>query len=331
MKQLAYLGAVVGLLLLTALVAYEGWPAIAAAFKRAGWPLLLLVPAHVVPLTFDMLAWHVLLGPVDAGRRAGRLFLLWVAAVREAVSRLLPAIGIAGEVVGVRLVRARVVDTTGITATVIIEVLVTIAMLYLYSGLGVILMVHIAAGLSQLWVIATALLLSLPLPVLVYWLLRHGNIFARLQAWITRLLGPQNRLALSIDGARLDAEVGLLFGRPWLLARALGWQIVGYLLGSFETWFALRLLGHPVDVQTAIAIEALTQASRHAAFLVPAGLGVQDAAVLLFGILAGVGGDVGLSLALVRRMREILFGVPALLSWQWFEAHRLRQRDAALR
>jgi hypothetical protein len=38
-----------------------------------------------------------------------------------------------------------------------------------------------------------------------------------------------------------------------------------------------------------------------------------------------VGGDVALSLALVKRMREILIGVPALLSWQWFEARRLRR------
>ena len=77
--------------------------------------------------------------------------------------------------------------------------------------------------------------------------------------------------------------------------------------------------GHPVGLGAAIAIEALTQATRHATFMVPAGLGVQEAGVMLFGYLAGVSGEVALSLALVKRMREILFGVPALLSWQWFE------------
>jgi hypothetical protein len=51
---------------------------------------------------------------------------------------------------------------------------------------------------------------------------------------------------------------------------------------------------------------------------------VQEAAVVLFGYVAGVGGEVALSLALVKRMREILFGVPALLSWQWLETRRLR-------
>jgi hypothetical protein len=54
---------------------------------------------------------------------------------------------------------------------------------------------------------------------------------------------------------------------------------------------------------------------------------VQEAATVLFGHLAGVGGDVSLSLALVKRMREILIGVPALLSWQWFEAGRWQQEN----
>ncbi len=87
--------------------------------------------------------------------------------------------------------------------------------------------------------------------------------------------------------------------------------------------FALKLLGHPVDIGAAIAIEALTQAVRHATFIVPAGLGVHEAGVMLFAHVAGVSGDVALSLALIKRMREIMFGVPALLSWQWVEARQL--------
>ena len=35
--------------------------------------------------------------------------------------------------------------------------------------------------------------------------------------------------------------------------------------------------------------------------------------------------NVALSLSLAKRMREVLFGVPALLSWQWLEARRLRR------
>jgi putative membrane protein len=324
MKRLAYLGALAGLALLTALVVYEGWSDIADALARAGWPLLLLAPFRLLTLALDTCAWRVLLEPIDRKRRAGPLFLLWIGAVREAINRLLPAAGVAGEVVGVRLARLRLPDTTAISATVIVEVLVTIVVLYLFCGIGVVLMAHIAAGLGQVWIIAASLVLSLPLPLLAWWLLRHGAVFERLEAWAARLLGPSNRVGLHLDGARLDAEVKRLFAERGLLARAMAWQLAAYLLGTFETWYALSLLGHPVGIAAALAIEALTQASRHATFLVPAGLGVQEAAVLLFGYLAGVGGDVALSLALVKRMREIVVGVPALLSWQWVEARRMQ-------
>jgi putative membrane protein len=253
------------------------------------------------------------------------LFLLWVASVREAVARLLPSVGIGGEVVGVRLVRLRVADTTAISATVVLEVLVTIAVLYLFTALGLLLMARIAGpGLNQVGVITAAVLLTLPLPLLLVWLLRRGSLFTQLHALALRVLGQGHAWALRLDGARLDAEIGRLLHQRRRIARALGWQLPGYLLGAFETWYALWLLGHPVTASAAVAIEALTQATRHATFLVPASVGVQEAAVILFGYVAGVGGEVALSLALVKRMREILFGVPALLSWQWFEARRLR-------
>lgn len=322
MKRLVYVSGAFGLLILTALVIYQGWPPIMAALQRAGWPLLWLVPAHLVPLACDTQAWRMLLEPASRAQRAGFPFLLWVAAVREAVARLLPSVGVGGEVVGIHLARMRLSDTAVISASVVLEVLITISVLYLFSAIGIVLMAHIAVGMSHVWVIAASLAVSLPLPVAAYWLLRHGALFERLQRWITPLLGPQNQFALRLDGARLDAEIGKLFAQRARLARAAAWQLAGYLIGSLENWAALYLLGHPVSIEAAVAVEALTQAVRHASFLIPAGLGVQEAAVLLFGYLAGINGDLALSLALVKRMREILFGVPALLSWQWLVARR---------
>jgi putative membrane protein len=347
MRRLVFAGAVAGMALMIALIAWQGWRDVLRAFEHAGWLLLLLLPLRVLTLGMDAWAWRILMEPLLRPQadsleqpRAGFGFLLWVASVREAVNRLLPAAGVGGEVVGVRLARLRIPDTTGITASVIVEVLLTIVVLYLFCGLGVVLMAHVAGGTDQVWVIAASVLLSLPLPILAWWLLRNGQAFQRLERIAVRLFGEKALAALSVDapgtaagtgatqgasqGATLDAAIARLFGQHGRLLRALAWQLLSYILGSLETWYALRLLGHPVDLESAVAIEALTQAVRHAGFLVPAGLGVQEAAVLLFGMLAGVGGEVALSLALVKRMRETVLGIPALLSWQWFEAGRVR-------
>jgi putative membrane protein len=341
MRRLVIGGGIAGLALLCALVAWQGWRDVLRAFSHAGWPLLLLVPVRLGTLALDAWAWRILLEPwfAPASARASGQgarpeagppslpYLLWVASVREAINRLLPAAGVGGELAGVRLARLRIPDTAGVTASVIVEVLITIAVLYLFCGLGVVLMAHVAAGMGQVWVIGASLLLSLPLPLLAWWLLRGGQAFRRLEALALRLSGDRIVAGLGLDGAALDAAAARLFERRVLLLRALGWQLLSYFAGSFETWYALRLLGHPVDLPTTLAIEALTQAARHAGFMVPAGLGVQEAATVLFGHFAGVGGDVSLSLALVKRMRELLIGIPALVSWQWFEAGRWRREN----
>ena len=262
MGRLAWTASIAGLGLVAALVVAEGWSGIVAAFERAGWALLLVVPARVVTQALDAHAWRVLLAPFDPGRAAGPLFLLWVAFVREAVNRLLPVANIGGEVVGVRLAGLRVPDTAGVAASVMVEVLLTIVVLYVFCGAGALLMLTLAARPGLVGIVAAALLLSLPLPVLAWWLLRHGAPFARLERWVLRVLGPQNVIALHLDGAGIDAAVVRLFRQRARLARAGAWSLLAYVLGTFETWYALALLGHPVGLRAALAIEALTQAVR---------------------------------------------------------------------
>jgi putative membrane protein len=203
---------------------------------------------------------------------------------------------------------------------------VTIAVQYAFSALGVVLILA-ATGGDHAKTIGLALVLSLPLPILMGLLLRRGGVFHAVERFAARALGGEHRLLQGIDGAKLDAQIDALMRRTDLLLSAFAWQFAGYLLGAFETYWALALLGHPVSAGAAIAIEALTQAVRHAAFMVPAGLGVQEVAVVLLAQMFGVDREVGFSLALVKRMREVIFGCLALCSWQAAEIARGRRRS----
>ena len=102
-------------------------------------------------------------------------------------------------------------------------------------------------------------------------------------------------------------------------------QFVGLLSGSFEIWLALRLFGHAVDWRAAIVLESLTQAIRHVAFVIPAGLGVQEASLILFGRALGIDAELALAVSMAKRVREVLLGVVSLLSWQWMEGRQLHQ------
>ncbi|HLX00602.1 MAG TPA: lysylphosphatidylglycerol synthase domain-containing protein [Trinickia sp.] len=313
----------VGIAILIALVLREGVGDVMHVIGQAGFVLLWLVPFHALPLLLDAYAWHLLLA-----RRASLPFLWWVATVREAVSRLLPSAGIGGEIVGIRLARWRVRDASFVTASVVVEVLVTIAVQYAFSALGLVLIIASTddGGATS---IGLALLLSLPLPVLAVLLLRRGGVFHAIERFATRALGSEHRLLQGIDGKRLDAEIDALMRQTGLVLRSFLWQLCGYVIGALETYWALAMLGHPVSIGGAVAIEALTQAVRHAAFIVPAGLGIQEVAVVLLAQMFGVNHDVALSLALVKRMREVLFGCLALGSWQLAELRRTRRHVRA--
>lgn len=325
MKLASAIAGLLGIAILTFLVIHQGLGAIMHVLAQAGFGLLWLVPFHALPLLLDAQGWRVLLVPRDPEGQARLPFLLWVATVREAVNRLLPTANLGGEIIGIRLTKWRLANGSAVAASIIIEVLLTLVNQYIFTAAGIVLLVAHTQATEQTWTILAGLALSLPMPILFGALLRYGKIFERMEKFAEHMLGDRSGLAGLIDGSSLDAEIRGIYSRHGRLLLALLWQLSGYVLGAFETWLALYLLGHPVSVWAAIAVEASTQAVRHLIFIVPAGLGVQEAGLVLFGQIVGIDSNVALSLSLAKRMREVLFGVPALLSWQLLEARRLRR------
>jgi len=152
-------------------------------------------------------------------------------------------------------------------------------------------------------------------------LLRHGSVFARLQRFLRPLVGER---AMSGGAVSLDQELRASLHRGWRLLVAGVLQFAALISGSFEIWFVLRLFGHPIGGGGALVLESVTQAVRHLAFIIPAGLGVQEAGLVLFGYALGVSGELALAVSMAKRMREVLCGLPSLLSWQWLEGSRLK-------
>jgi hypothetical protein len=49
---------------------------------------------------------------------------------------------------------------------------------------------------------------------------------------------------------------------------------------------------------------------------------VQEAGLVLFGQTLGISGEMALAVSMAKRLREVLCGLPALVSWQWAEVRR---------
>jgi putative membrane protein len=318
LRTAAYIAGLLGLALLTILVLHADVPAILATWKLAGAPLLWLIPYRLIFFVLYAIGWRAMLRPFDPDGRARFGYVLWVTTVREAVDRLLPVASVGGSVVGVRLIRWRGLATVPVSATVIVEILLTLMALYLFGALATLILLVLGAGANH-WQVLAVLALSLPIPLGSLLLLRYGSVFQRMQ----RLLSPLVGLTGAEAASSLDADLRACLGRIRTLLMAGALQLVALISASLEIWWALRLFGHPVSAPAAVMLEGLTQAVRHLAFIVPAGLGVQEAALVLFGHTLGVSTELALAVSAVKRMREVLCGLPPLLSWQWLEARKI--------
>ena len=321
LKLAAYVGGLLGLALLTVLVVRSDFAAMWHTIRTAGWDLLWLPPYRLLYFLLYAIGWRALLRPYDPQRRAGLGYLLWVTTVREGIDRLLPVASVGGGFAGVRLAGWRGIPAAPAAATVATEVLLTMMALYVFTATGLFLLSDLGASEQTYRHVLVALLLSLPVPVITGLLLRNGAVFSRLEAFLRPMVGES---ALSGGAAALDRELRASLSRGGSLAFAGILQLLAFLSASFEVWFALRLFGHPVDVRAAVMLEGMTQAMRHVAFIVPAGLGVQEAGFVLFGHALGISSELALAVSMAKRMREVLCGVPALVSWQLREAARLR-------
>ncbi|MDB5987453.1 MAG: rane protein [Nevskia sp.] len=324
MKIATYLLGFIGLAVAVVLVLHHGWSAVAVVLAQGGWGLFWLVPFHALPLILDTFGWRMLLAPSDPAGRAPTPYLFWVATIREAANRLLPVANIGGEVIGIRLVILRGIDGATVTASVIIEVLLTLLNQYVFTAFGLVLLILLTHATHLTSTILIGLALSLPIPLGLLAALRYGSVFARMERLVERLLGSANVASL-LGGANLDEAIRAVLAHRGRLIGCMAWQLACYVLGAFECWLALRLLGHEITPWAAITLEAMTQAVRHFIFFVPAGLGVQEGGLIVFGQLIGLPTDVAVALSLTKRAREVAFGLPALISWQWLEGTRLRR------
>lgn len=280
-----------------------------------GAPVAISFAFHAVPVIVTSEAWRLLL---PGATRPGwhRLFaILWL---REAVNFLLPVARVGGEIVSVRLLRGAGVRLRPAVASTVVETTLSALALGLFAALGVALAAtRGASDAPPALAMVGGLVLALA-PIALFVAVQRIGLFGLL-ARIGRAIGGAGVAGITAGAGGLDRAVALCWRRRDRIAVCFGLQIASWALGAGEVWFAARALGHPITLADAVAIEALVQAAVAAAFLVPAGLGVQEAAFLFAGRIVGLPDEAALALAILRRARDLALFLPALAVWQTLE------------
>ena len=307
-----------GLALATALIAYQGFAEVFDALAAAGLGVLWASLFHFVPLIVNARAWQFL---VARRCRPSLAHFAWATWLRESVNGLLPVARIGGELVAIRYMMRRGLRTAPVVASVVVDMTLCVGSQFVYTMIGLALLVHHTGGFATAGAIALGLVVAASLVGIFAFIQRYG-LFALLAAIVRRLFGA--RFAWFVGGASaLDRSVRVIYRRPRRLLACTLWQLVAWTLAAGEIWLALRFLGHPVSVVDALIVDAVTHAASTAAFVVPAAIGVQEGVFMIIGSLLGLTPELSLALALMRRARDLILFLPGLLVWQMEEGRRL--------
>ena len=136
---------------------------------------------------------------------------------------------------------------------------------------------------------------------------RKGDYLGRLVTRLGRLFDrPLEsarvvRFVLEVEDVLLDLLRG---DRRRLIALTI-LPIVCYLLTAFEVWLVLWVIGEPIGITAALAIDTFARLGSVASAAIPAGIGALEASNAAPVAMLGLGG--GGALALMRRVRALLW------------------------
>jgi putative membrane protein len=310
------------------LVVNHGWDEVLRALQAVGWPGLAGITLfHVLPTLVCGLAWWSLLRP---HLRESWVPFVWLRWIRDGSDGVVPILPVSGELIVTRLLRLRGTPLAG--AGVIVDVTTELLAQLLFAIIGFALLVTTHRGAHHLsWVVLGLAVMSVQFGGFL--IAQKKGLFRLLERpfdWLKRRWrGAGAEPAAEARAERtLHEQILQIHAHRRAFFGSILLHLAAWIIGALEAWICLQLMGHPLDVPDVLVLESLVTAIRSIIFFVPLAAGVQEAGYVLVGGLLGLPGGIALAISLVKRARDLIKGVPAVLMWQLLE-RRAARRPAA--
>lgn len=306
MIRLLFLAA--GLVVLGGLIRHIGLFQVWETVERVGALTfcVILTPLLVVYL-LDTYGWSLTLG--KWARRVGFVRLFMVRMAGEAINVTTPTAMLGGEPMKAYLLtRYEVPMVEGLASVVTAKTIMVIAqILFMLLGLGVTL--WLVGGGEYNVLLAFVSLGLLGFGVFLFLVLqRYGIGMGLLTVAETCRIRSQRLEAYRPQLLELDQTIRTFYRqrrRTFMLS--LGIHYVAWLLELFEVYAILYFLGVEVGWLSSLSIAALAVLIKGSVSFVPGGLGAQEGGYLFLLMALGYGEVTGITFALIRRVREILW------------------------
>ena len=320
-----YLLGFAGAALFTVLLIHQGASAIGAAIATAGWWIAAVAAFHFIPIFLDAVAWWILFPRAERPRLQSLFWMRWVG---ESISNLVPSAMIGGDLVRARLAAIRGTPIAASVASVIVDVTLGVPMQIIFTLLGLALLVGLTGQTKLVGPTVIGAVIGVA-AIAGFLIAQRLGMFRFLSRMIARLARSEQWNSLVQSGEMLDQTLLAFYSRRRGVIGCCGWTIVSLVGSSGEIWIALHALGAEATLLNALILQSMAMTVRSAAFAVPGQLGVQETGYLVIGNFLGIPGDTAFAISLIARFRDLIIGIPGLVTWQVIEGRRLlRPRSA---
>ncbi len=313
--------AAAGFSLLCWLLLREDLHAIVALFTLVGVNLVWIASYRGIPIAIDALGWQRLY--LHPGRPAFKDFFRsrWLA---ESVNTLLPVVQVGGHLLRARVIGKKYANGEEAGATVMVDFTIGLVTQLFFTIIGLLLLLQ---QTTQHFSISGIIIgIGVALAAISGFIgTQKAGIFSLGGKAAKQFLGNNKGQLLQINAKKIDMKVREVYCRKKKLLQCFIWRLVGWLIKSGEIWLFFYFAGVPVTIIEAIILESISTAIRSAAFFVPHGLGVQDGSLLVIGSILGLHSPNIMALALAKRFRELIIGIPGILWWLKTENRLLRK------
>lgn len=300
------------------LVINFGYSAVFAAFKTAGWSLLLIIPLHLLTISIDSEGWGSLLR--GQGRKVHRAYLIWAASVRDAIASLIP-ITAGGSITGIRLLILRKIQPSVSVASILAEDALMMASELILLLVGISLyVIFLPTPLLYLYFLLPVLFIAVLALTAIFWAQLNGKIFDKMAQGIRRFVDSDKYESLVQSPLVLKESLHEIYSKRGSIWRCVAWQLVSLSSSVLELWVILLLMHEPRSFLFVLLLQSVGRMLRSITFIVPASIGVQEAIYALLAPLGGLSPSFGIALSLATRFRDMVIGIPMIVSWQIVEA-----------
>ncbi len=318
MKIIKFFLLAIGFYILYVTVKTVGLENILSKIGELRWRLLPLLVIYPFIFLFDTIGWSFAF-PKSLPRHVPFWDLYRIRIIGETMNAVIPwAASLGGEPVKAELLKTRygIPLSEGYASILIVHTTFWISLNIFVIGALTVTLKTIPLS-PILWQSVLIFLFVLGIIAILLVIGLHFGIFKKVHSfgeplkwWGEQSLEKKNQFL------KLDDEIKKFYtSDPRRFFASIFFNFLGWFTGTLEVYWIAVILNIPIGFTGAWLIEALIQVLRIVTFIIPSSIGAQEGGIVLIFLEFGFEKSVGLTFAIIRRMREIVWIGLGLVIW----------------